>query len=138
MPKKKKTNVILTSYPTDGWTPATLKLGTWSEDKKQEFLAFVRMHDLYKMPGCNINIHFDTSVMHVRGFKKPITYTPTRSRNKSNEMIIEIITDEENRECWPVCSAACPLCIQDGQCTSPLVKKYIGEVLFPDRYVKQR
>ena len=138
MPKAKKTNVILTSYPIDGWTPATLKLGAWSEDKKQEFLSFVRVHDLYNMPGCNINIHFDTSVMHVRGLKKPITYTPIRSRNKNNEMIIEIITDEENRECWPVCSATCPLCIQDGQCTSPLVKKYIGEFLFPKKYKKQR
>ena len=138
MPKVKKTNVILTSYPADGWTPATLKLGAWPEEKKQEFLSFVRVHDLYNMPGCNINIHFDTSVMHVRGFKKPITYTPMHSRNKSNEMIIEIITDEENRECWPVCSATCPLCIQDGQCTSPFIKKFVGEVLFPEKYAKHK
>ena len=34
----KKTNVILTSYPYDRLTPSTLKLGAWSEEKKQEFL----------------------------------------------------------------------------------------------------
>lgn len=136
--RAKKTNVILTSYPYDGWTPSTLKLGAWSEEKKQEFLNFVRGHDLYNLRGCCINIHFDNSVMHVRGFARPITFTPIRSRNKNNEIIIEIITDEENRTCWPVVSATCPLCIQDGQCTSPLVKKYIGEFLFPKKYIKQR
>jgi len=134
MPKVKKTTVILTSYSVGKWAPVELKLGAWSEDKKQEFLLFVRNHDLYNMPGCNINIHFNTSVMHVCGFKKPITFSPIRSQNKNNEMIIEIITNAENRECWPACPMVCPLCIKDGGCTSPLVEKYIGEFLFPKKY----
>lgn len=133
----KNTNAILTNYPNGGWTPSEIKLGKWTDKKKQEFLAFVRGHSLYNL-GCCINIHFDNSIMHVRGFQKPITFTPMHSRNKNNEIIIEIITDEENRECWPVCPATCPMCIQDGQCTSPLVKKYIGEFLFPEKYSKQR
>lgn len=133
----KKTNIILTSYPKGGGTPTRLKLGAWSNEKKQEFLNFVRMHDLYNL-GCCFNVHFDTSIMHVRSFAKPITFTPIRSQNKNNEIIIEIITDEENRTCWPVCAATCPLCVQDGQCTSPLVKKYIGEFLFAKQYKKQR
>ena len=133
----KKTNVILTSYPKGGWTPARLKLGAWSKEKKQEFLNYVRMHDLYNL-GCCINIHFDNSIMHVCGFQKPIVFKPMRPKNRANEMVIEIITDEENRICWPVCPATCPLCIQDGQCTSPLIRKYIGEFLFQKTYKKQR
>ena len=32
----------------------------------------------------------------------------------------------------------CPKCIQDGKCTSPFIIKMLGEVLFPERYGKQR
>ena len=138
----KKTNVILTSYPLNGWASTTLKLGTWTDKQKQDFLNYIRgrhpFADGCYYNTCSFNVHFDTYVLHSRGFDAPKTFMPIRPKNKKNELIIEVITDEENRECWPVCPAVCPLCIKDGQCTSPFIQKYIGEFLFPEKYKKQR
>ena len=138
----KKTNVILTSYSMDS-TPTKLKIGKWTEQQKQDFLTYIKKFnpladDYYYESRCAFNVHTDDYIVHSRGFKKPITFKPMHSTNKPNEMIIEIITDEENRACWPVCPATCPLCMQDGQCTSPFIQKYIGAVLFPNKYAKQK
>lgn len=138
----KKTKVILTSYPLDGWTSTTLKLGTWTEKQTQDFLNYVRgrhpFADGHYYNTCAFNVHFDKYVIHSRGFDAPKTFRPIKSKNKKNELIVEIITDEENRECWPGCPSTCPLCMQDGQCTSPFIKKFVGEVLFPEKYAKQK
>ena len=138
----KKTNVILTSYPLNGWASTTLKLGTWTDKQKQDFLNYIRgrhpFADGCYYNTCSFNVHFDTYVLHSSGFDAPKTFMPIRPKNKKNELIIETITDEENRDCWPVCPAVCPLCIKDGQCTSPFIQKYIGEFLFPEKYKKQR
>lgn len=132
----KKINIILTSYPNGKCTPTKLKLGPWIDKQKQEFLQLVRDPGLLG-DGCCFNVHFDKFILHSCGSKKPITFTPMHSQNKKNEIIIEIIPDEENRTCWPACPETCPLCIQDGQCTSQLVSRCIGEFLFKDKY-KQR
>ena len=138
----KKTKVILTSYPRDGWTSTTLKLGTWTEKQKNDFLNYVRgrhpFADGHYYNTCSFNVHTDDYVIHSRGFDAPKIFRPIKSKNKKNELIIEIITDEENRDCWPVCPATCPLCIGDGQCTSPFIKKFVGEILFDHKYAKQK
>lgn len=138
----KKTNAILTSYPNGGWTPSEIKLGKWTDKQKERFLDHVRNHNPFAdgcyYETCSFNVHFDKYVIHSRGFDKPITFKPMHSKNRPNEIIIEIITDEEHRECWPVCPATCPMCIQDGQCTSLFIQKFVGEILFPQKYAKQR
>ena len=138
----KKINVILTNYPCGGWTPTKLKLGTWSEAQKEHFLNYVRgrhpFADVFYYNTCSFNVHFDTYVIHSRGFDTPKTFTPIRPKNKKDEIIIEIITDEESRECWPVCPVTCPMCMRDGQCTSLFIKQFVGEILFPDKYAKQK
>ena len=141
MANKKDTNVILTSYPVDGWTPTKLKLNKLTDKQKQEFVNHIKG---YLPPeglisnNCAFNVHYDSSLIHCCSSNTPHEFTPHNSRNKPNELIIEVITDEENRECWPVCPTVCPLCIKDGQCTSPFVQKYIGEILFPNKYKKER
>ena len=139
----KKTNVILTSYPRDDWSPTELKLGSWTDAQKKEFLAFVRgfnpFVDRFDYDcNCAFNVHVDDYVIHALRLSAPKTFRPIKSKNKKNEIIIEIVTDEEHRDCWPVCPATCSLCMQDGQCTSLFIKKYIGEVLFPNKYAKQK
>ena len=137
-----KTKVILTSYPLDGWSSTTLKLGSWTEKQKDDFLNYVRgrhpFADGHYYNTCSFNAHVDDYVIHSRGFDAPKIFRPIKSKNKKNELIIEIITDEENRECWPICPATCPLCIQDGQCTSQFIKKFVAERLFPNKYAKQK
>ena len=141
----KGTNVILTTYPDGKGTllsPTKLKVGSWTFEQKMNFLEYVRgfhpFADGCYRNTCSFNVHVDDYVIHSRGFSAPKTFKPIKPKNKNNELIIEIITDEENRTCWPVCPATCPLCIQDGQCTSPLATKYIGKFLFPTKYAKQR
>lgn len=142
MAVKKETNVILTTYSLDRRAPTKLKLGTWTEQQTQDFLNYIRgrhpFADGHYYNTCAFNVHFDKYVIHSRGFDAPKIFMPLRPKNKKNELIVEIITDEENRECWPGCPSTCPLCMQDGQCTSPFIKKFVGEVLFPKQYVKQR
>ncbi len=137
----KKTNVILTTYQIDKTKPTKIKLCQWTEPQKQEFINYAKGHIPPEGPaidGCAFNVHHNSSLIHCRPSETSREYIPHNSRNKSNELIIEIITDEENHECWPVCPAVCPLCIKDGQCTSPFIQKYIGEILFPEKYKKQR
>ena len=137
-----KTNVILTSYSIDS-TPTKLKIGKWTDQQKQDFLVYVQKFSpladgYYYESRCAFNVHVDDYIVHSRGFDKPIRFKPMHSKNKPNEMIIEIITDEEHRDCWPACPATCPLCMQDGQCTSPFITKFVGEVLFQQKYAKQK
>ena len=135
----KKTNVILTSYPLAGWTPTRIKLGTWTDEQKEQFLATVKKHTPWGyIDHCVFSVHFDNSVIHSRSFDTPRTFTPHVAKNKPNELIIEVIPDMEYTECWPICPATCPMCIQDGQCTSLFIRKFVGEVLFPKKYAKQR
>ena len=138
----KKTNVILTSYPWDGWTPTKLKIGSWTDTQKNDFLNYIKLRrplvDGHYYNTCSFNVHVDDYIIHSRGFDTSKIFKPIKSKNKKNEVIIEIITDDEHRECWPACPATCSLCMQDGQCTSPFIQKFVGEVLFPEKYAKQK
>ncbi|MBO4480090.1 MAG: hypothetical protein J5742_00505 [Alphaproteobacteria bacterium] len=141
----KKINVILSVYPNGQsgvLSPTKLKIGSWTDEQKQDFLKFVQefhpLADGHYYNTCSFNVHFDKSMIHARGFDTPKVFQPMRSQNKPNEIIIEIITNEEYRECWPVCPATCPLCMRDGQCTSSFIKKYVGNPLFPNKYEKQK
>ncbi len=135
----KKTHVILTTYPIGKTTPTKLKLGTWDEQKKQDFLKLVQNnHEQMFICTCSFNVHFDGYIIHSYSFgRAPKMFKPMHSQNKPNEIIIEIITDEENRDCWPICPSTCPLCMRDGQCTSPFVRD-MASLLFPNKYKKQR
>ena len=135
----KKTNIILTTYQFDKTKPTRLKLGPWDETQKQEFLNFIQGYnpndDLFLSPCC-FSVHFDKSVIHLRASDTPKLYTPMHSRNKKNEIIIEIIPNDEERICWPACPETCPLCMQDGQCPSLFIQKYVANILWPNKYAR--
>ena len=136
----KKTHVILTNYSRDGWAPNDIKIGNWTEQQKNDFLADLNKHtpwDDYNQR-CVFNVHFDKSVTHMRSFDRPQTFTPHVPKNKPNELILEIIPDINFCDCWAGCPVACPACIKDGGCTSLFIKKYIGEIIFPNKYAKQK
>jgi len=139
MLKAKKTNVIFTNYPEYGLTQNTIKIGQWTEQQKMDFLSAIREHtpQEYALP-CSFNVHFDKSVIHSRNFDVPKLFNPHAPKNKPNELIIEIIPQIEDVDCYAKRPAACPNCIKNGACESWFIKKYIGEILFPNKYAKQK
>ena len=135
----KKTNVILMNYPEYETPPNIIKIGTWTEQQKMDFLNAIREHTAedYIDP-CSFNIHFDNSVIHARNFDSPKLFTPHRQKIKPNELIVEVIPNIEFSECWAACARACPKCIQNGECRSWFMREYICKMLFPNKYAKQR
>lgn len=131
-----KTNVVFMTYPRNREKPTKIKIGTWSEQQKIDFLNQVLAHTgLYFNDRCSFNVHFDKSIIHSCAFKKSILFTPTRSKNKKNELIIEVIPDIEILNCSV---SQCSRWIQNGGCQSWFIQKYIGKTLFPNIYAKQR
>lgn len=133
-----KTNVIFMNYPEKRREPTRIKVDTWTEQQKMDFLSAIRKHtpQEYALP-CSFNVHFDKSVIHSRNFDVPKLFNPHAPKNKPNELIIEIIPQIEDVDCYATRPAACPNCIKNGACESWFIKKYIGQTLFPNQY-KQR
>jgi hypothetical protein len=137
----KKTNVILANYPDNSCVLATqdVKIGNWTEQQRQDFLTKLNQHKGWEfIDGCAVSVHFDKSVIHARSFDAPKTFTPYVAKNKPNELLIEIIPNMITNECPACFPAGCPACLRDGECTSPFIKEYIGNVLFPNKYNKQK
>ena len=91
MPRK-KTNVFLMNYPLDNRGSNKIKIASWTAEQKDNFLNAIRTQRAgYYVAPCAFSIHFDTYVIHARSFDRPKTFTPHISKNKPNEIIIEII-----------------------------------------------
>jgi len=134
-----KTNVIFMNYQKDGEKQTKIKIGTWSDKQKQDFLDFINEHETEYYNGhCCFSVHFDKQVIHSRTFDNPKVYVPHQAKNKKNELIIEVIPDINHNECWANNDSACPICLQNGGCKSLFISQYIGKVLFPDKYTKQK
>lgn len=134
MPRK-KTNVFLMNYPLDNRGSNKIKIASWTAEQKDNFLNAIRTQRAgYYVAPCAFSIHFDTYVIHARSFDRPKTFTPHISKNKPNEIIIEIIPDVENCDCWTSLPISCPDCIKRGGCDSVFIKGAICNVLFPNAY----
>lgn len=135
----KKTHVILTNYSRDGWAPNDIKIGNWTEQQKNDFLAKINTHTPWNYNnGCTFNVHFDKSVIHARSFDRPKTFIPHAAKNKPNELIIQIIPDIDFCDCWAGSEISCPICLKGGDCTSLFIQEYIGKILFDHKYAKQK
>lgn len=135
----KKTNIIFMNYPEKRREPTKIKIGTWTEQQKNDFLANLNEHTPWDYnQRCVFNVLFDKSVIHARSFDRPKTFTPHVAKNRPNELIIQIIPDIDFCDCWAGSEMSCPVCLKCGDCTSAFIKKYIGEILFPNKYAKQK
>ena len=133
----KKTNVIVVNY-SDGTTKQKkIKIGIWSAEEKQDFLSEISSHESFDGV-CSFNVHHDKVLTHVPARGATKQFVPTHSQNKRNELIIEIIPNLENNECWVNTPESCPHCLQIGDCRSWAIKKLIGMKLFKEKYTNQK
>ena len=134
--------VILTNMPNgDDEKPTTLNVGRMSGKAGQNFVKNILQLDPKDNEGdnhtCGFNLYYHQNAVRVVPYDKPKTWQPFNQKNEENELVIEIIPIT-TKDCGSWANYQCPMCLASGECTSPFIKKYIGEVLFPKKYGKQR
>lgn len=142
--------VILQNFATtsDG-RPTQINLGKASEEFQKKILEFFRGCEI-KDDGnrCffelfyNSNIALTTELSLCLGPRKQVAveWEPCAAVNKAkkDEMVIVVNPSPKSSDCVVSHKHDCPLCIAAGQCTSPLIRKYIGQIFFPNKYCKQK
>ncbi|MBO7656382.1 MAG: hypothetical protein J6S80_01495 [Alphaproteobacteria bacterium] len=137
---KPDVQITITNVPKGNEKPTTLNCGTITDAQKQDFLAAISEHkpsDGDKHT-CGFNVyHAKQSAVRVVSYDMPTDFQPVKKKIGKNELIVEMVP-VTTKECGSWANYHCPICLASGGCTSPFIKKYIGEVLFPDKYGKQR
>ena len=140
--KKSKSDIqiIVTNVPNGKEKPTVLNCGTITDAQKQDFLAAISEHKPSDGDNhtCGFNVYYaKQSAMRVVPYEVSTNFQPTKQKIGKNELIVEMIPMSK-KECGSWANYHCPICLASGNCTSPFIKKYIGKVLFPDKYGKQR
>ena len=139
-PSAKEITVTLTNVPNGKEEPTVLNCGTITDAQKQDFLAAISEHKPSDGDNhtCGFNVYYaKQSAMRVVPYEVSTNFQPTKQKIGKNELIVEMIPMSK-KECGSWANYHCPICLASGNCTSPFIKKYIGKVLFPDKYGKQR
>lgn len=135
------TKITLTNMPKGREKATTLHCGTMTVQQKQEFLDCIFKYNPKSNNGhnhtCGFNLYYDKRALRVVSYDTPKQYKPLRHKNSENELVIEIIP-LHHEECGSWANYHCPMCLEYGACTSQFIRKYIGEVLFPDKYGRNR
>ena len=139
---KPDVQITITNVPNGKEKPTVLNCGTITDAQKQDFLAAISGHKPSDNDGdnhtCGFNVYYaKQSAMRVVPYEVSTNFQPTKQKIGKNELIVEMIPMSK-KECGSWANYHCPICLASGDCTSPFIKKYIGEVLFPDKYGKQR
>lgn len=139
-PSAKKTMVTLTNIPQGLGEQTKLNCGEITEKQKQDFLASVMRFDPESTNlanHCGFNLYYDKFNAWVTPFDMKRNYKPQYRRNGDKEMVIQTMP-MKSPECGAYEKSECPKYLADGKCTSPLVKRTVGALLFPDKYGKER
>jgi len=150
---KNDKNIILMNSVSLGEPTTKLNVGTWSVAEQNKFLKNLKKSELQDCKcRCDFCVEYDnTCIANIGpGYIGPQYETANSTRhNSDNEFvfIMQPIIADVNYPSWYAAQCAkcgitsyhdCPKYIQDGKCTSPFIRKTIGEVLFPEKYNKQR
>ena len=133
-PNAYKTKVFLMVRPKGNEKPEKIELDAWSDEQKKDFLNSVKNYTPINglvTDNCSFNVHFDSSVINACSFNAPREFTPTNLKNKSNELIIEIIPDKENPLCGVSTAHGCMDCLQNKHCDSPFITGTVINKLLP-------
>jgi len=139
-PSAKKTMVTLTNIPQGLGERTKLNCGEITEKQKQDFLASIMRFDPESTNfanHCGFNLYYDKFNAWVTPFDMKRNYKPQYRRNGDKEMVIETMP-MKSPECGAYEKSECPKYLADGKCTSPLVKRTVGALLFPDKYGNER
>lgn len=125
----KKVTVILTNYESGTTKPTKIKMGylTWQQKEYliPRIIPVCGFDDI-----CSFNVHHDKLLTHVPANGDTTkTFIPTRPKNKSHEIIIEIIPDTKNNECRASNNNQCLLWIQSDCCQAYLFKTFLKKIM---------
>ena len=144
--------VILQNFETVlSGRPTQLNLGKMSEEQLNAFLSIIRnsKQELHSKYHCGFDVFWGDEAFEVRPMRfagrnnVPATVhwhpAPELNPAKQNEIVIVmrpgVLADTD---CTVSDAHNCPLCVRGGKCPSPFIRKYIGKVLFPNKYAKQK
>ena len=136
----KETTVTLTNIPQGLGERTKLNCGEITQKQKQDFLASIMRFDPESTNlanHCGFNLYYDKFNAWVTPFDMKRNFKPQYRRNGDKEMVIETMP-MKSPECGAYEKSECPKYLADGKCTSPLVKRTVGALLFPDKYGKER
>ena len=122
--------------------PTQINVGLWSDQKQKKFLTILK--NLKKQEFGGVDCYFwvlgDNFSYNVKPWKKEPTEIICGINKDYEAQPDELVVDVRPKCKW--CAKThpsnCPIRIASGTCNSPFIRKYIGEVLFPDKYKKQR
>lgn len=135
--KDPPTEVFVVSYSDTQKKPKRMKVGIWSPEEKQDFLAQISAHKPSDFDmGCSFNVHHDKILTHVSARGATKQFTPMHYQYNPNELVIEIIPDLEPKECKAKDRESCLECLKTGGCQSYPIKTLIGMILFKEQYTK--
>lgn len=137
---KPDVQITITNVPNGKEKPTVLNCGTITDAQKQDFLAAISEHKPSDGDNhtCGFNVYYaKQSAMRVVPYDMPTDFQPVKKKIGKNELIVEMIPMSK-KECGSWANYHCPICLASGDCTSPFIRKYIGALLFPDKYAKQR
>ncbi len=134
---------VLTGRPTQ------LNLGQISEEQLNKFLSIIRNSkpERGEKYHCGFDVFLIDKAFAVepkpigRNLPTTIEWLPASyiSPAKPDEVVIVMRPGVlDDTDCVVSDTHNCPICIQSGMCPSPFIRKYIGKVLFPNKYAKQK
>jgi hypothetical protein len=142
--------IILQNFETVlSGRPTQLNLGQISEEQLKKFLVIIsnskpeRGEKYY----CGFDVFWGNEAFEVRPMRLdarlPVAEhwlpMPSMTPAKPDEVVIVLRPGVLNDiDCAVSDAHNCPICIQSGMCPSPFIRKYIGKVLFPNKYAKQK
>jgi hypothetical protein len=118
----------------------------WNDKKKQDFLNIIK--GIKPRNGytefCSFHVdYYDFSdyqykTIAARSDSESKVFPDADQFHTPDQMIINVFPNTCDSACPAQNAHDCPMCIFNGKCTSPFVRKYIGKFLFKDKYVKSR
>ena len=137
---KSDVQITLTNIPQGLGERTKVNCGEITQKQKQDFLASIMRFDPESTNfanHCGFNLYYDKFNAWVTPFDMKRNFKPQYRRNGDKEMVIETMP-MKSPECGAYEKSECPKYLADGKCTSPLVKRTVGALLFPDKYGKER
>ncbi len=139
----KSTFVTLTNRPKGSEKPETINCGEITAEQKNKFFEAIIPYNPETMNGCNkscgFNVYYGPLVSYVSPYSATHTVAQNSNhlKNEGNEIIIEMVPITTH-ECGSWANYHCPSCLEKGECKSRFVIQYVGMLLFPEKYKKQR
>jgi len=139
-------NIILTHIPNAGEKTTRLNLEPLTSLNVYDYMHSIQhynpQYDNDNNCSCGFNIYYKNIyykgvAFRVVPYDIPKKWQPFDKKNDENELVIEMIPLSKS-ECGSWANYHCPICLANGGCRSPFIKKYIGRVLFPNKYGNER